>query len=596
MLVRLLAAAVVASLAAAAPAVGAGDPVMPLSQVQAGMRCTGYSVFHGTDIGSFDVTVLDVVAGDASANGGPQILIQVSGPAVDATGIGPGFSGSPIYCPDAAGVPRNIGAIADSVGEFGGKVALATPIESILGTPVDPPRRPTGATAAAAAAARPSAARERAWLARARPIATPLTVSGLTRPLSRALADAGRRAGRTVFAAPSGPLGAYPPVALRPGSAVGVGYSSGDLRLGAIGTVAYVDGDRVWAFGHPLDGVGARALLLEDAYVFHIINNPNTSEDETTYKLASTGHDLGTLSDDAADAVAGRIGTLPHTVPVQVLAQDADTGARRAVNVKVADEAAAGLPLGVSPLTPIAPLAVAQAVSSLLAATPARLTATMCARIGLRELERPLRFCNRYVSNALGLGDDGTLDNAVTSRAGADLMAALSDIDEYTGPPPHVTGVSVRLVVTRGARQAFLRRVQVSRRVRPGGTVRVRVTLQRVRGGELRRSYRVHIPAGVGHGRRTLALTGRDVDTSEDSLGESIVIGGGNDVGKAGPRSVRALAARIRGIARYDGVTLRLGGTRVHAFRARDMRISGGARTTVRLVKRPRSGRRHRAG
>src|SRR6188472_3052205 len=113
MLVRLLAAAVVASLATAAPAMGAGDPIMPLSQVQAGMQCTGYSVFHGTAVGSFDVTVLDVVAGDPSFDG-PRILVQVSGPAVDATGIGPGFSGSPIYCRDAAGVARNIGAIADS--------------------------------------------------------------------------------------------------------------------------------------------------------------------------------------------------------------------------------------------------------------------------------------------------------------------------------------------------------------------------------------------------------------------------------------------------------------------------------------------------
>src|SRR5919201_2178901 len=106
---RLLAAAVVAMLAAAAPAWAAGDPIMPLAQVQPGMQCTGYSVFQGTDIGSLDVTVLDVVDGDPSEDG-PRILIRVSGPAVDATGVGPGFSGSPIYCKDAAGAARNIGA------------------------------------------------------------------------------------------------------------------------------------------------------------------------------------------------------------------------------------------------------------------------------------------------------------------------------------------------------------------------------------------------------------------------------------------------------------------------------------------------------
>src|SRR3954452_6507865 len=102
-----LVAVVAALLASAAPAVAAGDPIMPLWQVHGGMRCTAYSVIHGTDISSFDVDVLDVTGGEASTGG--DILIQVSGPAVDATGLGPGFSGSPIYCPDAEGVSRVIG-------------------------------------------------------------------------------------------------------------------------------------------------------------------------------------------------------------------------------------------------------------------------------------------------------------------------------------------------------------------------------------------------------------------------------------------------------------------------------------------------------
>src|SRR4051795_8937478 len=99
----------------AAPA-RAADPIMPLSDVHAGMRCTGYSVIQGTDISSFDVDILDVADGDAVAVP-PRILVQVSGPAVDVTGVGPGFSGSPIYCSDGAGVARNVGAISESLGD-----------------------------------------------------------------------------------------------------------------------------------------------------------------------------------------------------------------------------------------------------------------------------------------------------------------------------------------------------------------------------------------------------------------------------------------------------------------------------------------------
>ena len=152
---------------------------MPLSQVQAGMRCTGASVIRGTEVRTFNAEVLDVVDGDP-AQIGPRILVSVSGPAVDATGVGPGFSGSPITCPDAAGVPRVVGAISESIGEYGGKVVLATPIESILGTqPAAPPQ--AKAARSTLRRARPlsrSADRER----RARP---PGARAGLGRPPHR---------------------------------------------------------------------------------------------------------------------------------------------------------------------------------------------------------------------------------------------------------------------------------------------------------------------------------------------------------------------------------------------------------------------------
>ena len=41
-----------------------------------------------------------------------------------------------------------------------------------------------------------------------------------------------------------------------PGDAVGVGLLTGDFELGATGTVTHVDGDRVYAFGHPLYNLG----------------------------------------------------------------------------------------------------------------------------------------------------------------------------------------------------------------------------------------------------------------------------------------------------------------------------------------------------
>jgi hypothetical protein len=515
-----------------------------------------------------------------------------------------------------------IGAIAESINEYGGKVALAAPIEAIIATPVDVPGRPSAASptptptpaaranraSAARGARRPAAgpdaadrsaagqraaferrplsARMRAALANAKPMATPLTISGVTGSVAQSLAAAGLKAGRPVLTVPPGPLGSFPVQTLRPGSAVAAGYSTGDIRTGAVGTVAYVDGDRVWVFGHQLEAAGRRALLLQDAYVFRIVNNPNQlGQIGATYKLAASGHDVGTVTSDGFSAVAGRTGVFPHTVPVQVIAQDTDSKTMKTVTAAAADEAAVDLPSGGSWTSFVAPVAVAQAVGEVLGSTPGRLTGTMCARIGIAELEKPLRFCNRYVSLATGEGDDGSLSNAVVSGAVTDLGGALATIDAYTGTPPRVTGVNVLLRVRRGADQAFLRSVRLPAGARPGQRVRARVSLQRVRGGRLTRTYMVRIPRDAGRGTQRVRFVGQDADQGEDGFA-TIILGEedeSDEGGDPGPKTLRELASEVRATRRYDGVSIRIGRARANGFRDDEFRISGLATTTIRI-------------
>src|SRR5260370_19481377 len=102
----LITATLVAGLVPAAIASADGGPIMPLSQVQPGMDCIGETVVQGTAISTFAVHVINVVQSGASPTGqrsGAAILVSVSGPAVDMTGVAEGFSGSPVYCPDSNG-------------------------------------------------------------------------------------------------------------------------------------------------------------------------------------------------------------------------------------------------------------------------------------------------------------------------------------------------------------------------------------------------------------------------------------------------------------------------------------------------------------
>ncbi len=580
---RLLAAALGAVLlAGVAPgtARAAGDPIMPLGELRPGMQCTGYSVIQGTQISAFDVTIVDVVSGDASANDGPRILIRISGPAVDRTGVGPGFSGSPIYCGG-----RNAGAISEAIGEYGGKTVLATPIEEIL---ANPPDAPSGKPIAAKAA-------RRARIGRVLPLADPLTVSGLNRGLARQLTDAGAKRSRPVLAAPAMPLTPFPATPPRPGSAMSVGYSSGDLAVGAVGTVAYVDGDRVWGFGHPFENSGLRALLLQDAYVYTVISNPNAGDESgSTYKLAAIGHDLGTISNDASAAVVGRTGATPPTIPVRIFSHDEDTGAQSTLASRVVDETDAGTPTGGSALSFVGPLALAQGASAILRSAPGKLSGEVCLQITLRERKRPLRLCNRYVS-ALAPSDPEAGANIVAAGGASDALSALTEIDQFKPRPLHVTEFAARVKLRRGLRQAFIRKVELPRRVRPGRRVRARMHLQVVRGPRITRTFRLRIPSGLRRGPRALTFLGRDVDDPDSdlfgALVDTIIIGGDDEedgTGREGARTLEQLAARVKDLERYDGVRLRAGGVRTRAYRDADLRISGRATTTVRVVRKRR--------
>ncbi len=239
-----------------AAARAAGGEILTLSQVSPGMDCIGETVVQGTSISSFAVHVISVVQAPGE---GPRILVQVSGPAVDATGVAEGFSGSPVYCPDGLGGMGNVGAISEGVGQYGNAVGLVTPIEQMLGEPV------------AASSSAPRLA------ARPKPLLGPLTVGGVSPAVLAVLQRAGAQAGRAVVAAPTtgGTVIGFPMQTLVPGASVAASYSSGAVPLGAIGTVTYVNGRTVYAFGHELDGAGGRSLLLQDAYVYYVVKNPD---------------------------------------------------------------------------------------------------------------------------------------------------------------------------------------------------------------------------------------------------------------------------------------------------------------------------------
>ena len=195
-------------------------PIMPLSEVRPGMKCTGLSVIHGTEISSFDVEILDVIA----RRDGPQR------PAPPGARVRPGRGRHRHR-------PRLLG-LADRT------ATAATPARSPRASASTAtrwcwPRRSrrcsaTGRRAAPRAAARtdPPCCGPRGRSPRRSPCRGLAGRAAGARPGRPPAAPAGRargarRAARRLPAA----------VDLRPGAAVAATLSTGDLALGAIGTV-----------------------------------------------------------------------------------------------------------------------------------------------------------------------------------------------------------------------------------------------------------------------------------------------------------------------------------------------------------------------
>ena len=412
-------------------------------------------------------------------------------------------------------------------------------------------------------------------------------ISGLSPSLGRLVERVARAHDRTIVAAPAGPLGTFPPQELVPGASLAVTLSSGAVTAGAIGTVTYRDGSAVYGFGHGFDTAGRRALQLADAYVFTVVGNPLDTQDAVSYKLAAPGHPLGVLTNDAPAGVVGTLGGRPRTIPLTVTVRDLDRGTKLQQRTSIVDEGAVDNPSGDDLLSTIAPLAVAQGITTAFNGAPARESGVLCLRVRVREVKQPLHFCNRYVLNGV-------------------------DRDRSAGPArlpdghrrPARAGDDRRRPLRAAARRARLgRRRRRARRCDGPPPLRQRTAQGASRAESARRAARARRPAGrsarcipscgsrttLSPGRRRCASaaarsTSRTPSTQDVLLGAACSCSAACRAAATAPSSCSRWSAASTRIERYDGVKARLGFDRWRVYRDPALRIDGSAALPVRVV------------
>jgi hypothetical protein len=336
------------------------------SEVRAGMRGYGLTVFRGIEPERFDVEVIDVLK-----NFRPDqdlVLIKTPHPLLEHAGSVAGMSGSPIYLDD-----RLLGAYAYGWAFGKDPIAGVTPIANML-RELDRPRlidklpvaaplpRPGGVrsrpqasnTAADArttgtgrAAYRSDERRDAFWaLSRAsaraeshagaqfRPASTPLLVGGMPSQVANLLRDRLAPLGLEVLEAAGGAAAttAKPAAAYANGSSVAVALLRGDVQATAVGTVTHVDGQRAVAFGHPMLEVGELSLPTATSRVLHIL-----ASERSSFKIAEALAPLGALVHDRQSAVVVDSTVKAHTIPVDIHLRGLPAGQRAHWHVEAAD-------------------------------------------------------------------------------------------------------------------------------------------------------------------------------------------------------------------------------------------------------------------
>jgi hypothetical protein len=203
----------------------------------------------------------------------------------------------------------------------------------------------------------------------------------------------------------------------------------------------------------------------------------------------------------------------------------------------------------------------------------------MCVRFTLLDEERPLRFCNRYVTQ-LGGGVGGSMAD--------DVAQAVAAIDFAEFAPLTVDRVDAELDVRRGARQAHMLGATMPRSVRRGSVATVSLRTRMVRGPLRRFTFRLRIPRSLSPGEHTLTLSGPSADESGEiggELGEIVILDEGDEE-ELPARTLGELQDQIAAISRWDGVSARFsgrGGRRVRAYLDPVVRIGGDIRLRLRI-------------
>ena len=439
---------------------------MKVEDLHRGMVGHADTVVQGDRIDSFQVEVLGVMKQRGPS--GDLILVKVSGPVIDASGgIVHGMSGSPVYIDG-----KLVGAVAYGWGFTDGTLGMLTPIDQMVKLWDEKYQKDL-----------PNPWKDNQLI----PLGTPLMADGYDEASLSYLGTKFKDFGYKGYATASDSTDDVVKP-LVPGGSVAALLVKGDLKMGAVGTVTYVDKDKVVAFGHPFDKRGSTGYFMNNSSIFTVVKSMDSG-----FKLGSLGREVGVITEDRGAGIAGTVGVFGKGVPVRMQLRDLDRGVERNAAVTVVES---------SKLTPTL---VATSVYSLLNKTLDRVgggTAKINIKITPVDPKLPTLERRNMVYSS----------SSVSEKSIDELFDIVESLMNNAFKDYEIRDIQVDVQVEEAKRTATIIDASADQViVSPGDNIVITANLQAYREGKIQREIIFKVPEDQKLGTYTLEVRGGGV-------------------------------------------------------------------------------------
>jgi hypothetical protein len=522
-----------------------------LADLRPGMKGIGKTCYQGSKPEDFQVEILGVMRN--MNPGGDAVLARLTGGPLAQTGVFEGMSGSPVFIEG-----KLLGAVAFSFPFAKEAIGGITPIEQMVDAFTEMPD--IGASGAKiikksmlwkhllpAPEGLSSGQRLEVTALDARlqpllepfaghallPIATPLNLGGFSSETLRVFAPQFRAFGLSLLQGsgaasmqarsrlPQSPPADNSPI--EPGSNLVIPLVYGDFEVSAGGTVTWVDGKKLYAFGHPLFNLGFSQLPMYKGRVLTVFPSLQSS-----FKILETTEPIGTLRQDRSMGVYGVLGEPTKMIPMHIR-MTTSRGIKKTWNYEVAEDRF---------LTPLLlNLTIFESVNSTERAMGVS-TIRIKGKISLKG-EQPIELENRFSS-----------DSSSSANAAMSIAAPVYFLMALGYKNLQFEDIDLEISSVEADRSAVLDSIRLDRsEVKAGESINLDVFYQKPDGEIVRESYPVKMPASITPGPVSIMVADgtsvMQMDAREQ--GEDLI-----------PRDLSQLIKFMNNLRRNDHLYLRL--------------------------------------